>query len=52
MRLGKKVVIWGALWTACVSALHLSLNFDWSAYVNELRPEDQRQLNVAYIPVT
>lgn len=39
-------------WTAVVSALHMTLNVDWSALVNERLPESSRKLNVAYIPVT
>lgn len=40
------------LWTAIVTGLHLYLNFDWSAALNDRLPEDKRKLNVAYIPVT
>lgn len=44
---------WGLLaWTACITALHLTLNFDWDSFLNEFRPEEERKLNVAYIPVT
>src|SRR2546426_12754856 len=40
------------LWTGFISVLHMRLNFDWSALLNDRLPEDQRKLNVAYIPVT
>src|SRR2546427_1905649 len=30
----------------------MRLNFGWSALLNDRLPEDQRKLNVAYIPVT
>jgi NitT/TauT family transport system substrate-binding protein len=40
------------LWTGLISALHLGLNVDWSAVLNERLPEGKRKLNVAYIPVT
>ena len=40
------------LWTSFISALHLRLNFDWSVLLNDRLPEEQRKLNVAYIPVT
>ena len=40
------------IWTGFISALHLRLNFDWSALVNNWLPEDKQKLNVAYIPVT
>ena len=39
-------------WMSLVSGLHLYLNVDWSALVNDRLPEAQRKLNVAYIPVT
>jgi hypothetical protein len=48
----KRVVIGLLLWTATISAAHLRLNFDWSSVLNELLPEAQRKLHVAYIPVT
>ena len=41
-----------SVWLAAISGLHLWLNFDWSAMLNEYLPVDQRKLNVAYIPVT
>jgi len=40
------------VWTGIISAVHLRLNFDWSAVINDRLPEDKRKLNVAYIPVT
>jgi hypothetical protein len=39
-------------WTALISALHLRLNIDWAAALNDYLPEEKRKLNVAYIPVT
>ena len=39
-------------WAAVISALHLRLNVDWAAALNEYLPEEKRKLNVAYIPVT
>ena len=48
-----KRLAWGLLaWTSVITLLHLSLNFDWDAFLNEFRPESERKLNVAYIPVT
>jgi hypothetical protein len=35
-----------------ITALHLSLNVDWTMALNDRLPLDQRKLNVAYIPVT
>lgn len=48
----KRIVLGLLLWTGVVSALHLKLNFDWSAVLNDRLPESRRKLNVAYIPVT
>jgi len=48
----KRILLGLFLWTGAISALHLSLNFDWSAVVNDRLPEDKRKFNVAYIPVT
>ncbi|MEX2263841.1 MAG: ABC transporter substrate-binding protein [Bryobacteraceae bacterium] len=48
----KRVLLGLLLWTTVVSALHMRLNFDWSALVNDRLPEEQRKLNVAFIPVT
>ncbi len=44
-----------ALVAACVvavTALHLTLNVDWSVLLNDRLPEAERRLYVAYIPVT
>jgi NitT/TauT family transport system substrate-binding protein len=38
--------------TASVTTLHLGLNGDWASWKNDRLPEDERKLNVAYIPVT
>ena len=40
------------LWTAGITAAHLSSNFDWSAAFNDRLPSAKRKLNVAYVPVT
>lgn len=39
-------------WVALVTGLHLALNVDWAALLNELQPRDRRKLNIAFIPVT
>ena len=39
-------------WVTIVTGLHLWLNFDWESFFNDSRPERERKLNVAYIPVT
>jgi hypothetical protein len=48
----KKIVFGAGLWLVAVSAAHLALNVDWKVMVNDRLPENQRKLNVAYIPVT
>jgi NitT/TauT family transport system substrate-binding protein len=48
----KRVLLGLFLWTGVISALHMKLNFDWSSILNDRLPENQRKLNVAYIPVT
>lgn len=39
-------------WVVAITGLHLALNFDWASYTNDFRPEAERKLHVAYIPVT
>ncbi|GHG66473.1 hypothetical protein [Comamonas sp. JC664] len=41
-----------ALWTLAITVLHVSLNVRWDGVINDFRPEQERKLNVAYIPVT
>lgn len=48
----KKVVSIVVSWLVAVTGLHLWLNFDWASFLNDFRPEAERKLNVAYIPVT
>ena len=48
----KRILLGLFLWTTVVSALHLSLNFDWSVVINDRLPENKRKFNVAFIPVT
>ena len=48
----KKLVVTMSVWIAAITGLHLWLNFDWESFRNDSRPESERKLNVAYIPVT
>ncbi|MCK6544582.1 hypothetical protein L6R52_01805 [Myxococcota bacterium] len=41
-----------AVWLVAITGLHLWLNFDWSAMINDYLPIEQKKLNVAFIPVT
>jgi type IV secretory pathway TrbD component len=52
MKQTKRVVLGVAAWLVAVTGLHLWLNLDWSSVRNEWRAEEDRKLNVAYIPVT
>jgi NitT/TauT family transport system substrate-binding protein len=49
---GKRILLGLFLWTTAISALHLTLNFDWSVVLNDRLPEGHRKFNVAFIPVT
>jgi len=47
-----RILGFGAGWLVLITVLHLSLNMDWAAFLNEyLEPED-RKLVVGFIPVT
>lgn len=48
----KRVVLAVTAWLVVISGLHMWMNMDWSSVRNEWRAEDERKLNVAYIPVT
>jgi len=48
----RKPLLLVASWLVAITGLHLWLNFDWESYLNESRPEAERKLNVAYVPVT
>jgi hypothetical protein len=48
----RRIVLAFTAWLLAVTGAHLWLNFDWESFLNDYRPEAQRKLNVAYIPVT
>jgi hypothetical protein len=48
----KRILSAVAAWLVVISALHMTLNVNWSVLLNDRLPEAQRKLNVAYIPVT
>jgi hypothetical protein len=48
----KKLLLATIAWLVAITGLHLWLNFDWESFLNDSRPERERKLNVAYIPVT
>ncbi|WP_263385184.1 ABC transporter substrate-binding protein [Granulicella arctica] len=52
MTLRTRVIVYAALWITIISALHASLNVNWSAVLNEYQPLAKRKVTVAYIPVT
>ncbi|WP_198316685.1 hypothetical protein [Cystobacter fuscus] len=41
-----------SLWVLTLTVLHVWLNVRWDGVVNDWRPESERKLDVAYIPVT
>jgi hypothetical protein len=47
-----KMAVGAIAWLALVSSLHGALNVDWATLTNDRKPEAERKLNVAYIPVT
>ena len=48
----RKLLVTLSVWIAAVTGLHLWLNFDWESLLNDARPERERKLDVAYVPVT
>ncbi len=52
MRLSSKLLLFGAAWLVVISTLHVCLNVNWTAILNDYRPPNQRKITVAYIPAT
>lgn len=48
----RKVIVTVIVWTGLVTALHLRLNVDWAALLNDRLPPAERKLEVGYLPVT
>ncbi len=48
----RKIFIGVAAWVAVITAAHMAMNVDWKVLLNDRLPENERKLNVAYIPVT
>lgn len=48
----KRILLATTAWLVLITALHFTLNVNWSVLLNDRLPESQRKLNVAYIPVT
>lgn len=48
----RRIVVTLAVWIGAITGLHLWLNVDWESILNASRPERERKLEVAYIPVT
>ena len=48
----KKLLFVVAAWLVAVTGLHLWINFEWVSSLTDTRPEAERKLDVAYIPVT
>lgn len=52
MTTSRRIVLFVATWVAVITAAHMAMNVEWSVLLNDRLPEEQRKLNVAYIPVT
>ncbi len=52
MKDSRKILLGIVGWVAVISGLHFKLNFDWKVLLNDRLPENERRLNVGYIPVT
>lgn len=52
MSRSKAILLGVGAWLGVMTTLHLWLNVSWSTAFNDFLPEEQRKLNVAYIPVT
>jgi NitT/TauT family transport system substrate-binding protein len=48
----RKIMLAVAAWVAVITTAHLATNVDWKVMLNDRLPEQERKLNVAYIPVT
>ena len=48
----RKTILGAISWLAIITAAHFALNVNWQVLMNDRLPEQQRKLNVAYIPVT
>lgn len=48
----RKIALSVLAWVAIITAAHLATNVDWNVLLNDRLPENERKLNVAYIPVT
>jgi NitT/TauT family transport system substrate-binding protein len=47
-----KILVVASIWLVGISALHAYLNVNWPAVLNDYRPESERKITVAYLPVT
>jgi len=52
MKLRTKILLCAFGWLVAISVLHSYLNVNWAAVLNDYRPEAQRKITVAYLPVT
>jgi len=48
----RKALLGALAAVGAITGLHLWLNVEWTAVLNEYLPEEERKLNVAFIPVT
>jgi hypothetical protein len=48
----RKIALGVATWLVVITAAHMATNVDWKVLLNDRLPENERKLNVGYIPVT
>ena len=47
-----RILTGAAVWAGLISVAHGALNVEWTSIINDRLPEEERKLNVAYLPVT
>ncbi|MEO8736432.1 MAG: ABC transporter substrate-binding protein, partial [Edaphobacter sp.] len=52
MKLKSKILLCAFGWLVLISVLHSYLNVNWAAVLNDYRPQSERKITVAYLPVT
>lgn len=52
MKLGKTMLVWGALWLALITALHGSVNLNWFARKPASLERREAKFRIGFLPVT
>jgi len=48
----KRIILGVLAWLAAITGLHVWLNVDYRAVMNDYLPKEKRKIHIAYIPVT